>query len=347
MPTALAAGDVVLRDGGTLAVRPPVPSDEPALRAFLGGLSERSRWFRFFSAGVDLDRAARWAADVRRGESAGLVATVGPEHAVVAHGCYAPTGSGRAEVAFAVADAHQGRGIATLMLGRLAEAAEREGITTFTAAVLPANHQMIRVFRESGFPVEVHSSAGELTVELPTSLTDEAREHFEQRERIAAAAAVAAVLEPRSVALVGASRRPGSIGAALLGNLRAAGFAGELYAVNRRGGRIGDVPLHRSVRELPTRVDLAVIAVPAAQVAAVARDCAANGARALVVITAGFAEAGAEGAERQRALVEVCRESGMRLVGPNCLGVLNTAEGVRLNATFAPRSPRPGRASIL
>lgn len=340
-------GDVVLRDGATVHLRPVRPGDEPALLAFLEGLSDQSRWFRFFSLGSDLERMARESARADA-DHVGLVATAGRDGAsVVGHGGYVRMGQDDAEVAFAVADDHQGRGLATILLGWLAASAEAQGIATLTASVLPENHRMIDVFRESGFPVRLRTRPGEISVELPSSPSAEARERFEQRERLAAAAAVRAVLEPRSVAIVGASRRPGSVGAAIWANVRRTGFTGALHAVNRHGGTLDGAPVHRSVRELEEPIDLAVVAVPAPAVIDVATDCAARGVRALVVVSAGFGETGPGGRQRQRELLRICRESGMRLVGPNCLGVLNTASTTRLNATFAPDEPPAGRVAIL
>lgn len=247
-----AEGDVVLRDGATAHVRPVRPDDEPSLLAFIQGLSDRSRWLRFFSAGADLERAARESSRVDADRFA-LVATAGRSGVVIGHGGYVRTQPDRAEVAFAVADDHQARGLATTMLGWLAAAAEDDGIATFTASVLPDNHRMLEVFRDSGFPVQVRSYPGELAIEMPSSLTPQARQRFEQRERLAAAAAVRAVLEPRSVAVIGASDRPGAVGAALWANLRRADFTGALHAVNRRGKTLDGAPCTARSATFPAR----------------------------------------------------------------------------------------------
>jgi acetyl coenzyme A synthetase (ADP forming)-like protein len=343
--SALSEADVVLRDGSTAHLREPGPDDVRPLRQFLGELSERSRWFRFFSAASDLDPMARWSAGDDDMGGRAVVATSGPAGDIVGQGRYVPWGGDMAEVAFAVADAWQRHGIATILLAYLANAADDEGIATLTATVLPANRQMIGVFRESGFPVEVRSRPGLLEVTLPTALTPEARAAFEARDRIAAAEAVRTILRPSSVALVGASDRPGSVGQALLRNL-VDGFRGDLHLVSPRGGTIAGRPAHPSVLAVPASVELAVIAVPAAAVLDVARECATKGVRALVVVTAGFGEGDAAGRARQSELLAICRSAGMRLVGPNCLGVLCTANDVRLNATFAPQRPTPGRIAF-
>lgn len=345
---ALAARtvDVALRDGAPIQVRPVAAEDLPALRAFLESLSADSRRLRFFTPAADLAAAARWAAEVDRQERDGLLATTGAGE-IVGHAAWARLGPDRAEVAFEVSETMRGRGLATILLAHLAFGARAQGITTFVAEVLPENHRMLSVFRESRLPLQVHSEPGVLTVEMPTAFTDEARERFRQRERIAAVNAMDAVLRPRSVAVVGASPDIATIGGSLFANLVAAGYTGELHAVNRRGRAIGAHPCHRSLDEVPGEIDLAVLAIPAGDVLTLARACGERGVRALVVVAAGFAERGPEGAARQRDLLALCRAARMRLVGPNCLGVLNTDAAVRLDATFALTHPPPGGIALL
>jgi acetyl coenzyme A synthetase (ADP forming)-like protein len=338
--------DVALRDGSTIRVRPVAAGDRPAIEAFLHGLSARSIGFRFFG-GIDLDWVADWSIDVDYRDRYALVATTGSAGEVVAHAAYIRTAADRAEVAFTVADAWQRHGIATIMLGHLAAAAEEHGVAIFTAEVLPTNHRMIQVFRDSGYPVSLRSGDGVMEIELPTSRSEETRLRFEQRDHAAAAAAVGRFLEPASVAVIGASPRRGTVGGEVLRNLRAYGFSGRVYAVNRRVRTIGGRRSYSSVGEVPEAVDLAVIAVPAEQVVSVARECQVAGTRALLVISAGFSEMGERGAVLQGELLEVCREAGMRLIGPNCLGVINTAAGVRLNATFAEQPPPTGPIGFL
>ena len=198
--------DIVLRDGTTARVRPVRPDDRPAVRSFLDALSPESITFRFFGA-ANLDWAARWSTDVDYLDRFGLVAESGDPADVVAHAAYVRIDADRAEVAFLVADAWQGRGISTILLADLAEVAAQRGISTFVAEVLPHNYRMIDVFRESGFPVTHRSVPDAIEIEFPTSLTPAALSRFEERERIAAVAAVRTFLEPRSVAVVGASRK--------------------------------------------------------------------------------------------------------------------------------------------
>jgi acetyl coenzyme A synthetase (ADP forming)-like protein len=339
--------DVALRDGATVHVRPVRSGDDEAILGFLQELSPDSRWMRFFAARADLRRLARSAVDVDYRDRYGLVATTGTDRTVVGHAVYMRTGSHRAEVAFAVADRFQGRGLGTILLGQLAEAAAENGVALFEAQVLPENHRMIEVFRESGFPVEIRSQPGQITVEFPASLTSGAVERFERREQLAAVAALRSFLAPRSVAVIGASRSRGTIGGEIFHNLLAFGFNGPVYPVNPKAEVVQSVPAYASVSDVPGPVDLAVIVVPAESVSDVARECDGKGVRALVVISAGFGETGDEGTTRQRDLLAVCRESGMRLIGPNCMGVMNTAPDVRLNATFAPSVPPHGRVGFL
>ncbi len=337
---------MVLRDGATVHVRPVRVDDGPAIHAFLDAVSPESISFRFFGA-ANLDWVTSWSVDVDYADRYGLVVESGNPRTIVAHAAYIRIDSRRAEVAFLVADAWQGRGISTILLAHLAEVAGAHEIPTFIAQVLPQNHRMIDVFRESGFPVELHSVPDAVEIELPTSLSTEALERFEERERIGAVAAVRSFLEPVSVAVIGASRRRGTIGGEILHNLLAAEFNGAVYAVNDKADVVQSLAAYRSVGDIPNGVEMAVLAVPAAEVVDAARECAAAGVRALLVISSDFAEAGAEGARRQSELLEVCRGAGVRIVGPNCMGVLNTSPAVRLNATFAPPVAVPGEVGFM
>lgn len=310
------------------------------------GISLESIGFRFFGA-ANLEWATNWSVTVDYADRYGLIAVSGSPPAVIAHAGYVRIDEHRAEVAFLVADAWQGRGISTIMLAHLTDYARREGFVTLVAEVMPANHRMIEVFRESGFQVEVHSTTDAIEIEFATSLAPEAVERFAERDRIAAVAAVRGVLEPKTVAVIGASRRRRTVGGELLHNMLAADFAGTVYAINEHGGRLETIDALRSPSELPEPVDLAVVAVPAERAIDAIRQCAAVGLRALVVISAGFNEVGGAGSARQAELMEICRDSGIRVVGPNCLGVINTSPDVRLNATFAPHHPKPGGIAFL
>jgi acetyl coenzyme A synthetase (ADP forming)-like protein len=338
--------DVVLRDGSTVHLRPVRAGDAPALLELFEGLSADSRTFRFFSGASDLEAAAEQLADVDYERRYGLVATRGDERPV-GHGAYVGTAPGRAEVAFAIADELQGQGLGTILLAHLAEVAQENGIEAFFAEVMPQNHRMVDVFRESGFPIETSSEPGSIHLELPTALGGEAFERFAERDRLAADAAVRGFLRPGAVAVVGASRRRETVGGAVFHNLLESAFGGVVYPVNPASDVVQSVRAYRSVAELPGEIDLGVIAVPPAAAVEAARECAARGCSALVVLAAGFAEVGPEGAEAQRRLVEVCRDAGMRLVGPNCLGVILNEDGGGLNASFAPAAPPPGNVGFV
>ncbi len=344
----LREADVVLRDGITVRVRPARPGDAAELRRLFEGLSAESRYLRFFSGVVDTSLVVGWAADVDPPRRDGLVAVTGAGGRIVAHAGWERERDRpeRAEVALVIDDEFQGRGLGTILVGQLAESARARGVELFVAEVLPNNYRMLRVFRDSGFGVRTRSLPGVLLVEISTRLGADGLRRFEEREEGAAAAALGRLLAPRSVAVIGASRRRGTVGGELFHNLLAAGFTGPVYPVNPKAASVQSVGAYPTVGEIPGVVDLAVLAVPASQVVPVARACAAKGVGSLVVLSAGFAESGPEGAERQRELLVVCRQAGMRLVGPNCLGVINTDPAVRLDATFGPTLPQRGRVGF-
>jgi acetyl coenzyme A synthetase (ADP forming)-like protein len=338
--------DVALRDGSTVHIRPVRPDDREALLGFLRSLSIDSLTLRFFSPAVNLAALAEQETNVDYARTYGLLATTGPDDRIVGHGMYAALDNERAEVAFTIADELQGRGLGTILLGQLAEVAAEHGIREFEAEVLPGNQNMLSVFRESGFPVEVRAGYNEIDVRFPTSLTEEALVRFERREQIAAANTLHRFFCPRSVAVVGASRQRGTVGGELFHNLLWGEFAGPVYPVNPVTEVVQSVPAYPSVEAIPGPVDLAVLVVPGSRVIPVAEQCARKGVRALVVISAGFSESGEEGRRRQAELLRVCRVSGMRMIGPNCFGIANTDPGVRLNATFGPLVPPPGRIAF-
>jgi acetyl coenzyme A synthetase (ADP forming)-like protein len=345
---ALREADIVLRDGSTLHVRPVRADDEPGLRAFFRGLSDSSRWFRFFGGSGEhfLIDAARRSAVVDDG-AFGLVATAGAAADIVGHAIYVPTRDDHAEVALAVADAYQGRGVGTLFLAHLAGTAAASGVRIFDAEVLASNHRMLDLVRESGFPVAVHPEPGQLRLTFPTSLTPEAVARFDAREQTAAANALQLFFAPRSVAVIGASRRRGTVAGEVFHNLVTSGFPGPVYPVNRAAPVVQSVTAYPTVGSVPGAVDLAVITVPAEQVLPTAEQCASKGVRALVVLSAGFGEVGEAGRRLQTELLRICRAAGMRLIGPNCMGLLNTDPAAPLNATFAPGMPPAGHIGFL
>lgn len=345
------AAEGILRDGTSVHVRAIRPDDRAELAEAFARLSPESVYLRFFRAKQRLtdDELTRFT-ELDFVQRAALLATlrVDGRERIVAVARYAvgavPT---RAEVAFTVGDTYQGRGVGTLLLEHLVLIARDHGITEFEADVLGENNRMLRVFAHSGFRVTRSLDAGVFHLSFPTAETPAHQEANDRRQRTAAAESVRPIFAPRSVAVVGASRRPGSLGHALLANLRVTGFTGAIHPVNPYAGELQGLRCHPSVRAIGAPVDLAVIAVPAAQVDAVVRDCADAHVRAVVVVSAGFAEASAEGRAAQQRLVDLVRGSGMRLVGPNCMGVLNTDPSVLLNATFAPTWPPAGNVAML
>jgi acetyl coenzyme A synthetase (ADP forming)-like protein len=337
----------VLRDGSSVWIRPARRTDRDRLEDYFIGLSPETRRLRFWGASVDIRGVTAAALDQDYVRHLTLLAfSGGDEGAVVGGAQYLAIDEHRAEVSFSVADELQGRGLGSLLLERLASAASANGINTFTALVLPENHAMIDVFRQSGFDVSIRATPGSIDVEFPTSTTPEAIERFDRRRIEASVNAVHAILAPSSVAVIGASRDPESIGGRLFHNLIDE-FHGPVYPVNPSADVVHGVPSFASILDVPGAVDVAFVAVPARAVAEAAREAAERRVRALVVISAGFAETGGDGPERQRELLEICRASGVRLIGPNCMGVVNTDPQIRMNGTFASTRPPEGGIGFL
>ncbi|HET6319525.1 MAG TPA: CoA-binding protein, partial [Chloroflexota bacterium] len=232
------------------------------------------------------------------------------------------------------------------MLGQLAEVAARRGIHTFEARVLGENRRMLQVFRDSGFPVKSQFAYDSIELTFPTSLTPEALARFDHREELAAASALRRIFYPHAVAVIGASQKQGSVGAAVVRNLVSAGFPGPMYPVNPSASTIQSLLAYPSIEAITEPVDLAIICVPAARVLSVAEECGRKGVYGLVVMTAGFGEIGAQGQERQRELLRICQSYGMRVIGPNCIGIINTDPAAPLNATFGPLMAAPGRIGM-
>ena len=340
---ATDAADVILRDGRTLRLRPPRDDDGPALLEFFTGLSEQSLYRRFHGfpqlgdALVEPLLAPDWS---ERGALLGTLADGDREHVVAIANYVRLRDPTLAEAAFAVADAHQRRGVGTRLLEQLAGRAARVGIQSFVAEVLPGNRQMLGVFEAVGFELTRELQGGELEVRFPIAPTERYETRVAERDHRSVRASLQPFFEPRSVAVVGASRRRGSIGGELFRNILEGDFAGAAYPVNRDGEPVAGVRAYRSMTEIPETVDVAVISLPGAAVVQAAEEALKAGTRALVVISAGFAEIGSEGVERQEQLLALVRSHGARLIGPNCLGI--AVAGPSLNATFAARSAPAG-----
>ena len=340
--------DVVLTDGGTAHIRPIRPDDIEQLRALHGRLSPQSIYFRFFSPIPKVPEAQlHRLAEVDYRERFALVAELdGQVVAVVRYdsGKSEPTA---AEVAFVVEDDQQRRGLATVMLEHLAAVARSNGIERFDAETLPDNRAMMDVFRHAGFDVTSHFDSGVIDVSFPLAPSGVLDEHIEERERGAVVASIRRILQPTSIAVIGASRTPGTIGYELVHNLVRSGFTGAVFPVNPNAEAISGIHAYASVSETPTHPDVALIAVPAEAVADVIAECGAAHVGGVVIISAGFAELGADGRAVEASLVQTARRYGMRVIGPNCMGLANTNPSIQMNATFAPVDPVPGNVAFM
>lgn len=337
--------DVLLADGSTASVRPATSADREALVAFHEGLSTRSTTLRYFGVHPrltesDLSRMTGGTAD-----HVVLLALRNEKVMAVAE-YHRTAGSDEAEVAFVVDDAFQGHGVGTILLEHLASAARRQGVRRFVADTLGENDRMLEVFAKAGFARTSEFDSGIVRVVLQIEPSLESVARTEARDRHAVVQSMTRLLRPQSVAVIGASRRPGSIGYELVRNLVQGGFCGPVYPVNPSATAVASLPCWPSVAEVPGPVELAVVAVPAADVADVVAQCGAKGVGALVLISSGFAEVGPEGAAEQRRVVALAHQWGMRVVGPNCFGVLNTEPSVQMNATFARDWPDRGRVGF-
>ncbi len=332
--------DVILRNGGTLRLRPPGAADADAVLDFLARLSEQSVYRRFHGFPALRNEIVEPFLDPDwedRGALIGTLSADGEAGQVVALANYVRLRDpSTAEVAFAVADTLQGQGVGTRLLEQLAETAAGNAISTFVADVMPENEQMLRVFADAGFAVSRRLEGGTTEVRLEIAPTEAYRAAVDERDHVAVAASLAPFFAPRTVAVVGASARRGSIGGELFRNILESDFKGVAYPVNQKAASVAGVKAYPSVADVPDDVDLAVFCVPAASVIEEAEVAMRKGTRALCVISAGFAETGIEGVRRQEQLLAQVRAHGARLIGPNCLGIFSAQAG--LNATFAPHN---------
>jgi acetyl coenzyme A synthetase (ADP forming)-like protein len=338
---------VVLRDGGLARIRPIRSEDADSYAAWFGRMGRDTLYHRFFQPkkGVSQEEV-RYFTTVDYEDRMAFVAEIGDKIVGVGRYDRLIDDPSIAEAAFAIEDAQQGRGIGTQLLTHLTNYARNNGVTAFRAFVLPDNYPMMRVFRASGYQLRREMKEGLYTLDFPVELTDEATRASGIREQQAVSASMLPMFYPRGVAVIGASREEQSIGARVLRNALSSGFSGAVYPVNPNSPAVGSVKAYRSVSEIPDAVDLAVIVVPARLVVTVVEECAKKGVRGIVVITAGFSETGEAGTRLETELLEVVRSAGMRMVGPNCLGMLNTDPAVNLNVTFAPVFPPRGNVAM-
>jgi succinyl-CoA synthetase alpha subunit/GNAT superfamily N-acetyltransferase len=346
---------VLLRDGGTAHIRPIRPEDADLLVDFYGRISDQSKYYRFFSPMPHLsERDVARFTHVDHVHRVAFVMLLSGR--MIALGSYEghpvdasdpDSATDRlAEVAFLVEDAQQGRGIGQLLLEHLAQAGRERGIERFVAEVLPDNHRMIQTFRDAGYRLVSGFEDGVITLEFPIEPTDTAIGVMAGREHRAEAASIEKFFNPRSIAVIGASRRQDTVGQALVRNLVLGDYTGRVYVVNSTAKAVSGLPAYSTVGDIPGDVDVAIVAVPAEAVQDVVLDCAAKGVHGLIIISSGFAEIGEEGRQRQRRLVGLSRSYGLRVIGPNCLGIVNTDPQVSLNASLSTQKPARGRAGF-
>lgn len=340
--------DAVLKDGGTIRIRPIVPQDAAALQRFVQNMSSESSYLRFFRVKRELDtEELKLFTQIDYESDMAFVGIVDGQLVGVGRYNSSPDDSSTAEIAFTVADPFQGMGIGTLLVFRISAYARALGIERFRAFLLADNHAMMRVFRNAGFPLSREIDAGVYTVEIPTEESASVLEAEGKAEQISTAASLMPLFYPHSIAVIGASRNRSSIGGRLFNNLLNADFMGPLYPVNPKTSVIRSIPTFASVKDIPGPIDLAFVVVPASNVADVIRECADKGVRSVVVISAGFSEVGEEGARDEAELLDIVRSAGMRMVGPNCMGLLNTDAAVNLDGQFGPIMPPRGNVAML
>ncbi len=339
--------DVVLSDGGTVKIRPIVPADAHLIEKLHASLSPETIYFRFFSPIRTLSETMlQRFVNVDYSDRMAFVAIFREEIIAVSRYERLP-GRSEAEVAFLVSDAHQGRGLGSIMLEMLAARASEAGITRFMADTLPENQKMLSVFHNAGYQDSRSYRDGVVRVVFDIEPTPESIQKMYDRERRAVARSIGKILSPRSIAVVGASTTFGSIGNVLFRNILESSFSGTVHPVNQHANSVSSVKAYPSLAELPDEIDLAVIVVPANEVQSVVAQAADKGVGGLLIISSGFSETGAEGVRKERELVRFARQNGMRLVGPNCMGVANTDPRISLNATVGPHGLLPGRASLI
>ena len=341
---------IALKDGSMLCLRAIRADDEDKLLSFFYRLSSRSIYLRFHHVLTNLSKeeAHQYTAlDYDNTFAVVAVQGEGPEEKIIGVGRYWRLSSpDKAEIAFVIEDPHQRKGIGTHLLEMLAIAGKENGIDIFEAEVLPENTDMIDVLQDSGFELlskiqEPQGWRGIYSI-TPTPLVDQ---KSAEREKIASIASIGRFMMPKSIAVVGASNRPG-IGSAFVKNLIESGYNGIIYPINPKLEVVSSIKTYPSVLDVPGNIDLAVIVISAEKAQPLIEECGRKGVKSLLVITAGYSEMGGEGVEREKQLVKTARAYGMRIIGPNCLGILNTDPQIRMNATFAPLPVPRGKVAF-
>lgn len=343
--------EVLLKDGSGMLLRPIRADDAQSWLSFIGRLSPHNKYLHFQHTAkeMNLDDAVRFCT-VDYHDTFAFVAEVlrEPNREIVATGKYYRLPDRHsADVLFVVEDDYQGRGLGTAILEQLSNVARENGIDTFEADTIAGDERAAGIFKSYGFNITGEIQAGVYHVVFPITRTETITEKEKERERISTLASLRTLLKPQSIALIGASRHPGTIGYVLLQCLIQNGFLGKVFPVNPNTDSLMSLKTYPSVLDIPDDVDMAVIAVPARSVTKVADECGHKGVHTLVVISDGFREIGQEGATREKELRDVALGHGMRIVGPNCMGVINTDPSIKMNATFSPVYPPAGNVAFL
>jgi acetyl coenzyme A synthetase (ADP forming)-like protein len=341
----------ILRNGYRVLLRPIEKSDVTLWLAFISQLSTNTKYLRFHNIPQEMTEndAIRYCT-VDYNNSFAYVAEIGkgPNRKIIAIArYYRLPDKHSAEVAFAIEDAFQNIGLGTKLIEALVNVARENDISIFEADVLGQNLQMMEAFRDYGFHVSSNLEDGICHATFPIKQTRVVEMKEAGRDRAAIIASLQPILNPKAVAIIGAARYPGTIGNLLMRGILQSGFSGIVYPVNPNTEAVLSVKSYPSVLAIPGKVDMAIIAVPAAVVNRVADECGQKGVRALIVISDGFRERNLEGAAREEELRNITLSYGMRLVGPNCMGIINTDPEVRLNATFSQLFPNAGNVAFL
>ena len=337
----IANSSIVLKDGSLVVVREYKESDLSKFKEFVYSLSDSSIQGRFMQ-NIPRERALELLLD--KGELSVIALR---DEKIIAHGALHDSGKGSSEVGIIVSEKYQSLGLGTAILGLMAEYAVRIGAGYITTYVSPENYKMIAAVKNMGFAVESSTRPGALEVKFSPSLLPEAINNFENRDAISAVNGVKIFLEPKSIAVVGASSNRSSIGGQLFFNLLESNFKGQIFPVNPSHEFVQGIRAYKSVKDIEYPVDMAIIVIPAEYALKAIEECGEKGVKGLVIITSGFSEIGEEGKERQAQLTKICDKYGMRVIGPNCMGVVNTSDDVSLNAQFSPFKPAKGRVSFL
>ena len=337
--------NIILKDGTSISVKEFQESDSDRLKEFVESLSDSAIEGRFMQ---DLPRDL--AFQLLKEDNTFAVIAIRNDK-VVGHGAIYHKKQGKnpgvAEMAVVISDEYQSQGLGTSLLGLMTEYSARMGVTEIKAYLSPENYKMIGVLKGLGFPVETQAGPGAIEVRFPPSLLPEAINTFEHRDAISAVNAVKFFLEPKSVAIIGASGNRNAIGGQLFYNFIEGNYQGSIYPVNPTRSSVQGIKTFKSVLDIPDPVEVAFIVVPFKEVINVVTECGKKGVKGLVIISSGFSEVGGEGIKRQLELMKICTDYGMRVIGPNCMGVANTSNEVSMNGQFSPFAPKQGRISFL